>query len=163
MCHLLTPIHAPINNHNHTNMKVSALVVVCLWFILTVSSSAFVTNSRVRGVVTTTCLDAAAPKKKAKAKSKSKPTRPPPAAAAAAAAAAATTIKEETVRKAEFVSNIQEKTGLSKVDSEAALLAVLDTITDVRSCCSSCCWYSGCAHVCVTHTQSLHSHFCVFV
>ena len=37
----------------------------------------------------------------------------------------------ETVRKAEFVSKVAEKTGMSKTDSEAALSAVLETITEV--------------------------------
>ena len=41
-------------------------------------------------------------------------------------------VKEETFRKGDFVASIQEKTGLTKTDSEAALLAVLDTITTVR-------------------------------
>mmetsp|Transcript_8613 Transcript_8613/g.13003 ORF Transcript_8613/g.13003 Transcript_8613/m.13003 type:complete len:174 (-) Transcript_8613:137-658(-) len=36
----------------------------------------------------------------------------------------------ETFRKPEFVSSIAEKTGMSKVDSEAALAAVLDTISE---------------------------------
>jgi hypothetical protein len=37
----------------------------------------------------------------------------------------------ETFRKPEFVASIAEKTGMSKVDSEAALAAVLDTISEV--------------------------------
>lgn len=36
-----------------------------------------------------------------------------------------------TFRKPEFVSRIAEKTGMSKSDSEAALSAVLETITEV--------------------------------
>ena len=36
-----------------------------------------------------------------------------------------------TFRKPEFVSKIAEKTGMSKADSEAALSAVLETITEV--------------------------------
>lgn len=36
----------------------------------------------------------------------------------------------ETFRKPEFVASIAEKTGMSKVDSEAALAAVLETITE---------------------------------
>ena len=41
-------------------------------------------------------------------------------------------VKEEveTFRKPEFVASIAEKTGMSKVDSEAALAAVLETITE---------------------------------
>lgn len=38
----------------------------------------------------------------------------------------------ETVRKPEFVASIAEKTGMSKTDSEAALAAVIETITEVR-------------------------------
>ena len=38
-----------------------------------------------------------------------------------------------TFRKPEFVSRIAEKTGMSKSDSEAALSAVLETITEVSS------------------------------
>jgi len=38
----------------------------------------------------------------------------------------------ETFKKAEFVSSIAEKTGFTKADSEAALAAVLETITEVR-------------------------------
>jgi len=41
----------------------------------------------------------------------------------------------ETFRKPEFVSSIAEKTGMSKVDSEAALAAVLDTISEVSILC----------------------------
>ncbi len=37
-----------------------------------------------------------------------------------------------TFRKPEFVTKIAEKTGMSKSDSEAALSAVLETITEVR-------------------------------
>ena len=37
----------------------------------------------------------------------------------------------ETFKKSEFISSVAEKTGMSKVDSEAALTAVLDTITEV--------------------------------
>ncbi len=37
----------------------------------------------------------------------------------------------ETFRKPEFVASIAEKTGMSKADSEAALAAVLETITEV--------------------------------
>ena len=36
-----------------------------------------------------------------------------------------------TFRKPEFISRIAEKTGMSKADSEAALSAVLETITEV--------------------------------
>eukprot|EP00557_Chaetoceros_sp_GSL56_P009473 CAMPEP_0176491456 /NCGR_PEP_ID=MMETSP0200_2-20121128/8441_1 /TAXON_ID=947934 /ORGANISM="Chaetoceros sp., Strain GSL56" /LENGTH=166 /DNA_ID=CAMNT_0017888885 /DNA_START=93 /DNA_END=593 /DNA_ORIENTATION=- len=36
----------------------------------------------------------------------------------------------ETVRKPEFVASIAEKTGMSKTDSEAALAAVIETITE---------------------------------
>ena len=37
-----------------------------------------------------------------------------------------------TFRKPEFVTKIAEKTGMSKSDSEAALSAILETITEVR-------------------------------
>ena len=78
-------------------------------------------------------LAAAAPKKaNKKAKTPKKAEKP---------------VKEEveTFRKADFVSSVQKKTGLSKVDSEAALQAVLETITEV-------CVYVVC-HVstCVMH------------
>ena len=35
-------------------------------------------------------------------------------------------------KKAEFVSSVAEKTGLTKTDAEAAMQAVIDTITEVR-------------------------------
>jgi hypothetical protein len=38
----------------------------------------------------------------------------------------------ETFKKSEFIASIAEKTGLTKTDSEAALAAVLETITEVR-------------------------------
>ena len=37
---------------------------------------------------------------------------------------------EETFRKTDFVSSVAEKTGMSKVDSERALNAVLETIQE---------------------------------
>jgi Sec7-like guanine-nucleotide exchange factor len=37
----------------------------------------------------------------------------------------------ETLRKPEFIASIAEKTGMTKADSEAALAAVLETITEV--------------------------------
>jgi hypothetical protein len=43
-------------------------------------------------------------------------------------------VEVETVRKAEFVSKVAEKTGMTKIDSEAALAAVLETITEVSQC-----------------------------
>jgi predicted Zn-dependent protease len=105
---------------------------LCLFLVLLVgpTTEAFVSSStRVRGVVAisprTTCLFAAAssPKKAAAKKSKK-----------AKSAAADKKEKEEveTFRKPDFISSIQEKTGLSKVDSEAALQAVMETITEVR-------------------------------
>lgn len=78
---------------------------------------------RVRGVSTTrsnTCLYAAAPKKKKKAATKK-----------SSSSSSKTDASVETFKKPEFVSSIQAKTGLSKVDSEAALNAVLDTISEV--------------------------------
>jgi hypothetical protein len=103
--------------------------IVFLFLVLLVcTTEAFVSSSRVRGVVATstprrTCLFAAAPKKTAaKAKSTKKKS--------------ATKKKEEQVesfRKADFISSIKEKTGLSKIDSEAALQAVMETITEVRT------------------------------
>lgn len=113
--------------------KYSMMKPLCLFLVLLVcqTTEAFVSSSRVRGIVaispgTTTCLFAAAssPKKVAdKKKSKSKSVE----------VAAAKKEKEEveTFRKADFISSIQEKTGLSKVDSEAALQAVMETITEV--------------------------------
>jgi len=41
----------------------------------------------------------------------------------------------ETFRKPEFIASIAEKTGMSKADSEAALAAVLETISEVSA------WY----------------------
>ena len=38
-----------------------------------------------------------------------------------------------TFRKPEFIASIAEKTGMSKADSEAALAAVLETISEVSS------------------------------
>ena len=38
----------------------------------------------------------------------------------------------QNFKKAQFVASIAEKTGLSKTDSEAALAAVFETITEVR-------------------------------
>lgn len=40
----------------------------------------------------------------------------------------------DNFRKSEFVASIAEKTGMTKVDSETALNAVLDTISDVSAC-----------------------------
>jgi hypothetical protein len=70
--------------------------------------------------------DEPAKKKKTKKKKKKKK-------AAVAAAAAPKEEKEPVVtfRKPEFVASIAEKTGMSKADSEAALAAVLETITEV--------------------------------
>jgi hypothetical protein len=53
------------------------------------------------------------------------------------------TVKEEveTVRKPEFIASIAEKTGMSKTDSEAALAAVLETITEVRKKHKSCMYF----------------------
>ena len=109
--------------------------ILSLIFIITTLSSAFSTinNPKKRGLIGsksgyrhTTCLSAAAsggaPKKKAAKKAKK------------------AAVKEEddetdegviTFRKPEFVSRIAEKTGMSKSDSEAALSAVLETITEV--------------------------------
>jgi hypothetical protein len=98
------------------------LIILSLFLSWLTPTSAFSSTQpfrRVRGVSSSdaTCLAAAAPKKK-KAATKKK--------------ASKTTVKEETFRKGDFVASIQEKTGLTKTDSEAALLAVLDTITSVR-------------------------------
>lgn len=88
-------------------------------------SNAFVSQQqqkRVRGVTSTsTALYAAAAPKKKKAKT------------AATKKKTATKTTAETFKKADFIASVQEKTGLSKTDSEAALLAVLDTITSVRT------------------------------
>jgi hypothetical protein len=63
------------------------------------------------------------------------------AAAAAPAPAPAVAAKKdkeavENFKKSDFVASIAEKTGMTKVDSEAALNAVLDTLSDVstRTC-----------------------------
>ena len=69
--------------------------------------------------------DGAAPEKKVKKATKKKAVKKKKAA-----------VKHDveevvTVRKPEFVSKIAEKTGMSKSDSEAALSAVLETITEV--------------------------------
>ena len=68
--------------------------------------------------------DGSVAKKKKKSKKKTKKKK---------AAAAPEEEKEPVVtfRKPEFVASIAEKTGMSKADSEAALAAVLETITEV--------------------------------
>jgi hypothetical protein len=93
-----------------------SLFLVLLLCTVTEFTTAFVSSfPRVRGETTTLTLRfAAAPKKQAKKSAKAKQKE-----------------EVETFRKAEFVSAVQKKTGLSKVDSEAALQAVLETITEV--------------------------------
>ena len=79
----------------------------------------------------TSLYAAAAGKSKSKSKS-SKKKAAPKAAEAAAAVAAPKAEDVVTVRKAEVISAIAEKTGMTKVDSEVALSAVLDIISQVR-------------------------------
>lgn len=70
--------------------------------------------------------DSAPPKKKKSVKKKTKKKK--------AVKKTATPVKDEpveTFRKPEFIASIAEKTGMSKADSEAALAAVLETITEV--------------------------------
>jgi len=67
-------------------------------------------------------LAAAAPKKKAAAA---------PKKAAAAPAKKKKADAPPVFRKGDFINSIVEKTGLSKTDSEAALAAVLETISEV--------------------------------
>ena len=87
------------------------------------TSSTFSTFNRAQiGTRKTTAIGAAA-KTSTKSKKKKRSTKKK----------AATKTEVETVRKAEFVSKIADKTGLTKADSEAALSAVLDTITEVSS------------------------------
>jgi len=99
-----------------------------LSLLLLLVSSAFISpaQKRVRGVVVTnsdSCLYAAAPKKAAKKKKTKTKTK---------TNTVAPTVQVETFRKPDFVASVQQKTGLSKTDSEAALMAVLDTISEVR-------------------------------
>jgi hypothetical protein len=78
-----------------------------------------------------TLLSAAAagsPKKATKKKKKAKKVAKKKATKKAVTAEKETV---ETFRKPEFISRVAEKTGMSKADSEAALAAVLETITEV--------------------------------
>lgn len=72
-------------------------------------------SSRKATAIRAAAADGAPKKKKAKKKK---------------AVKAAAKEEVETFRKPEFVASIAEKTGMSKVDSEAALAAVLETITE---------------------------------
>jgi hypothetical protein len=105
-----------------STMKMLVIILLPLFLSWLTPTSAFSSTQPfrrgVRGVSSdsATCL-AAAPKKKKAATKKTSKSSP---------------VKEETFRKGDFVASIQEKTGLTKTDSEAALLAVLDTITTVR-------------------------------
>mmetsp|Transcript_9390 Transcript_9390/g.14053 ORF Transcript_9390/g.14053 Transcript_9390/m.14053 type:complete len:173 (+) Transcript_9390:80-598(+) len=113
-------------------MKIQSL---CLILAVVASAvDAFTTNSASkyrppRALISrrTTALKAAegAPAKKKKAVKKKTVKKKAPAKAAVAE-------KEtvETFRKPEFVGSIAEKTGMSKQDSEAALAAVLETISE---------------------------------
>ena len=53
------------------------------------------------------------------------------AAKKAAKKAATKKATAETFKKSEFIASVAEKTGMSKSDSEKALNAVLETITEV--------------------------------
>ncbi len=77
-------------------------------------------SSRRRSSTSLSAAEAGAPKKKKAKKATKKKAK-------------AVDDEEEVVtfRKPEFVSRIAEKTGMSKADSEAALSAVLETITEV--------------------------------
>jgi len=44
------------------------------------------------------------------------------------------TTEVESFKKSEFVASISEKTGFTRAESEEALTAVLDTLTEVRTC-----------------------------
>lgn len=83
--------------------------------------------ARIRGVTyrstSSTCLHAAAAPKKKKASKKK---------------ASKKAAEVETFKKPDFVASIQDKTGLSKADSAAALDAVLETISEVRICAFAC-------------------------
>ena len=110
---------------------------VCNYIILLfcVSASAFTSstystfNRAQIGTRKSTAIGAAA--KKTTTKSKKKSTKK------STKKKVATKTEVETVRKAEFVSKIADKTGLTKADSEAALSAVLDTITEVSQNCTA--------------------------
>ena len=86
-----------------------------------------------------TASDEEAPKKKKKAVKKKKATKKAATKKTVAAKTETDAVKKvvkkkevvETFRKPEFVASIAEKTGMSKADSEAALAAVLETITEV--------------------------------
>lgn len=109
---------------------------ICLILAVVASAvDAFTTNSASkyrppRALISrrTTALNAAegAPAKKKKKAVKKKTVKKK--APAKAAVAEKETV--ETFRKPEFVGSIAEKTGMSKQDSEAALAAVLETISE---------------------------------
>jgi hypothetical protein len=92
-------------------------------------------SSRARSTaIKATASDEEAPKKKKKAVKKKKATKKTVAAKTETDAVKKVVKKKEVVetfRKPEFVASIAEKTGMSKADSEAALAAVLETITEV--------------------------------
>lgn len=115
----------------HKSHKMKTFFILSLLLLVSLSlTSGFSpcsANNRVRGVSSNTsnggarldtCLHAAAPKKKAAKKKTTKK---------------AAKDSVETFKKSDFVSAVKDKTGLSKVDAEAALNAVLDTISEVRS------------------------------
>jgi hypothetical protein len=97
-------------------------------------------SSRARSTaIKATASDEEAPKKKKKAVKKKKATKKAATKKTVAAKTEMDAVKKvvkkkevvETFRKPEFVASIAEKTGMSKADSEAALAAVLETITEV--------------------------------
>lgn len=120
-------------------MKTPALFLVLFALLCISATNAFVVNNRRRSTSpsiirnrqeyatssTATQLNAVAKKKKTGAKKK-----------AAKKKTAAKKVAEPepepvvTVRKPEFVASIAEKTGMTKADSEAALAAVLETISE---------------------------------
>ena len=84
-------------------------------------------SSRKPTAIRAAAADGAAKKKKT-VKKKKKAVKKKKAAPAAAKKEEAPPV--ETFRKPEFIASIAEKTGMSKADSEAALAAVLETITE---------------------------------
>jgi len=93
-----------------------------------ISSSSRSSSSR-RSTSLSAAAKSGAPKKK-KAKKKKSAKKATKSSEAEAAVPAENEVEVVTFRKPEFVSRIAEKTGMSKADSEAALSAVLETITE---------------------------------
>mmetsp|Transcript_8742 Transcript_8742/g.26180 ORF Transcript_8742/g.26180 Transcript_8742/m.26180 type:complete len:177 (-) Transcript_8742:677-1207(-) len=112
----------------HTPSTLLLIVALFATASLISVSDAFVPSPRSTKTSRTsslTALKAVKSKKAAKTKKAKKSKVKKTAKTAKAAAEAAPTFK-----KGEFVASVAEKTGLSKADSERALAAVLDTITE---------------------------------